>query len=273
MNILEILGIPYFKNGSGIHIKEKNKGKFTQSAKQHGMGVQEFASYVLSNKDKYSSTLVKRANFAHNARAWKHKEGGVIKAQEDPVKTFDITNPSFFSQQWYTFVDQNSTPFPIVNKAPIDENELAKRQAWAESAGNDKARSPKGASGRYQIMPATLKEYQEKTKDIGDIYDPKYNRKVRDFEYNRYNHSDLVNRGNPSDSVRVGRKLAIYNYGFGNVRKALNKAESAGINTTTNFDWLQCLPKETQDYINFVLRGKNTGAHRNNEAYQNRNNK
>jgi hypothetical protein len=39
MEILEILGIPYFKNGSGIHIKEKNKGKFTQSAKQHGMGV------------------------------------------------------------------------------------------------------------------------------------------------------------------------------------------------------------------------------------------
>jgi hypothetical protein len=39
MNILELFRIPYFKNGSGIHIKEKNKCKFTQSAKQHGMGV------------------------------------------------------------------------------------------------------------------------------------------------------------------------------------------------------------------------------------------
>jgi hypothetical protein len=38
-------------------------------------------------------------------------------------------------------------------------------------------------------MPATLKEYQEKTKDIGDIYDSTYNRKVRDFEYNRYDHT------------------------------------------------------------------------------------
>ena len=72
MNILELLKIPYFKNGSGIHIKEKNKGKFTKSAKQHGMGVQEFASHVLNNKDKYSPTLVKRANFAHNASNWKH---------------------------------------------------------------------------------------------------------------------------------------------------------------------------------------------------------
>lgn len=30
MNILELLGIPYFKKGSGIHIKKKNRGKFTE---------------------------------------------------------------------------------------------------------------------------------------------------------------------------------------------------------------------------------------------------
>lgn len=184
MEILEILGIPYFKKGSGIHIKKENRGKFTEYC--GGKVTQECIDKA---KKSNNPTLRKRATFAENSRAWKHKEGGVIKAQEDSVKTFDITNPSFFSQSWYTYVDQNSTPFPIVNEAPIDENELAKRQAWAESAGNDKARSPKGASGRYQIMPATLKEYQEKTKDIGDIYDPKYNRKVRDFEYNRYNHT------------------------------------------------------------------------------------
>ena len=76
MNILEQMKVPYFKEGSEIHIKEKNKGKFTQSAKQHGMGVQEFASHVLSNKDNYSPTLVKRANFARNAKAWKHQKGG-----------------------------------------------------------------------------------------------------------------------------------------------------------------------------------------------------
>jgi hypothetical protein len=34
-----IFGIPYLKGGSGIHIKEENKGKFTASAKAHGMGV------------------------------------------------------------------------------------------------------------------------------------------------------------------------------------------------------------------------------------------
>ena len=30
MEILEIMGIPYFKKGSGIHIKKKNRGKFTE---------------------------------------------------------------------------------------------------------------------------------------------------------------------------------------------------------------------------------------------------
>jgi hypothetical protein len=39
MEKIEIFGIPYLKEGSEIHIKDKNKGKFTASAKAHGMGV------------------------------------------------------------------------------------------------------------------------------------------------------------------------------------------------------------------------------------------
>jgi len=33
---MKIFGCPIFKNGSGIHIKEKNRGKFTASAKAAG---------------------------------------------------------------------------------------------------------------------------------------------------------------------------------------------------------------------------------------------
>jgi hypothetical protein len=43
------------------------------------MGVQEAASHVMANKDKYSSTVVKRANFAKNASKWKHAEGGEVE--------------------------------------------------------------------------------------------------------------------------------------------------------------------------------------------------
>lgn len=72
---------PSFKKGGHIHIKKKNRGKFTESAKRAGMGVQEYARHVLANKDKYSSTLVKRANFARNAKKFKHEDGGILKYQ------------------------------------------------------------------------------------------------------------------------------------------------------------------------------------------------
>jgi hypothetical protein len=59
---------PSFKKGGSIHIKKKNRGKFTAAAKRAGMGVQEFANHVLANKDKYSATQIKRANFAKNSK-------------------------------------------------------------------------------------------------------------------------------------------------------------------------------------------------------------
>ena len=64
------LGLQQLQNhnsGKDIHIKKANRGKFTEAANEHNMGVQEFARQVLSApKGKYSSTLRKRANFARN---------------------------------------------------------------------------------------------------------------------------------------------------------------------------------------------------------------
>ena len=65
-----------YKDGGGIHIKDSKKGTFTAAAKKRGMGVQEFASKVLANKDSYSPAMVKKANFARNASHWKHGDGG-----------------------------------------------------------------------------------------------------------------------------------------------------------------------------------------------------
>lgn len=54
-------------SGKDIHIKKANRGKFTEAANEHNMGVQEFARHVLSAPEgKYSLTLRKRANFARN---------------------------------------------------------------------------------------------------------------------------------------------------------------------------------------------------------------
>lgn len=70
-----------YGNGGSIHIDPSKKGTFTAAAKRHGMGVQEFASHVLSNKDNYSSVMVRKANFARNAAKW-HEDGGELNPSE-----------------------------------------------------------------------------------------------------------------------------------------------------------------------------------------------
>jgi hypothetical protein len=75
--------LPFAKGGlmqgrSGIYIKPENRGKFTAWAKSKGMDVQEAASQVMANKEKYSPTIVKRANFAKNAAGWNKADGGQI---------------------------------------------------------------------------------------------------------------------------------------------------------------------------------------------------
>lgn len=73
-------------DGGPIHIAKNKRGTFTAAATKHGMGVQEFAGHVLTNKDKYSPAMVKKANFARNAAKW-HALGGHLFAlggEEDP---------------------------------------------------------------------------------------------------------------------------------------------------------------------------------------------
>lgn len=88
--------IPY-QTGGEIHIKEKNRGKFTEAAKRAGKSVQAYAAQILANKENYSPTLVKRANFARNASKFKHQEGGNRPSFEEyyqslPAYKNDTTN-------------------------------------------------------------------------------------------------------------------------------------------------------------------------------------
>lgn len=82
-----------FAKGGGIHIDPSKKGTFTAAAKKHGQSVQEFARRVLANKDEYSSSMVKKANFARNAAKW-HDDGGWI---EERVPFNDPYNKSYKS--------------------------------------------------------------------------------------------------------------------------------------------------------------------------------
>ena len=68
MNILEFL-----KNGSGIHIKKKNRGSFTRWC---GGNVTE--ECIRRGKASSNPKIRKKAIFADNARHFKHQQGGTI---------------------------------------------------------------------------------------------------------------------------------------------------------------------------------------------------
>lgn len=71
MEDLEIFGIPYLANGSGIHIKKENRGKFTATKKRTGKTTEE----LTHSKNPLTR---KRAIFAQNAKKWKHEDGGNV---------------------------------------------------------------------------------------------------------------------------------------------------------------------------------------------------
>ena len=76
-----------FKDG-GIFIKPSKRGTFTAAAKKRGMGVQEFASKVLANKEDYSPAMVKKANFARNASKW-HDDGGPLDTRMELLRRLE----------------------------------------------------------------------------------------------------------------------------------------------------------------------------------------
>ena len=84
--------IKEFSSGGSIHIDPSKRGTFTAAATKHGMGVQEFASQVLSNKEDYSPAMVKKANFARNASHW-HDIGGELEDLESKIYEANSIEP------------------------------------------------------------------------------------------------------------------------------------------------------------------------------------
>lgn len=87
-------------HGGKIYIKPSKRGTFTAAAKRRGLGVQEFASKVLANKENYSPAMVKKANFAKNFGGHRKDEGGykeqakdILKEQVDGLKSKNSKNP------------------------------------------------------------------------------------------------------------------------------------------------------------------------------------
>lgn len=89
MEILEIMNVPYYKKGKGIHIKKKNRGKFTEYC-----GGEVTNECIQKAKKSKNPTLRKRAIFAQNARGWakKHSGGGETYTKEQEAVRRALTS-------------------------------------------------------------------------------------------------------------------------------------------------------------------------------------
>ena len=151
--------------------------------------------------------------------------------------------------------------------APIDWDEVKRRQAFMETGFKDNTVSRAGAKGRYQIMPTTAAEYTKKTGETGDLADPAFNERVRDFYMDSLLDRSWINNEESADSIIAGKAFAAYNYGPTNTYRALNKAKASGVDINNTFDWLSYMPQETRNYVNFVLRNQDINKHKNNAEY------
>lgn len=73
----------YSAYGGPIHIDKNKIGSFTREADKRGLGIQEFANKVLAHKNNYSTSMVKKANFAINASKW-YDAGGSLEEDLSP---------------------------------------------------------------------------------------------------------------------------------------------------------------------------------------------
>ena len=150
-------GSMFFDEGGKIRIAPSKKGTFTAAAKKHSMGVQEFASKVLANKDNYSPAMVKKANFARNAAKW-HANGGHLYLL--PNETNDYTNQLYFGNYPGLFGMYNNP----------------ERQAYIEDAVNyaaAQAELDKDLNSEKDRIPYQIREEASPIRNTGKTASPK----------------------------------------------------------------------------------------------------
>lgn len=112
---------------------------------------------------------------------------------------------------------------------------MVKAQMLAESAADPKARSAAGACGLMQFMPATWAEWGKHE----DIFNPEASIRAG-CAYMRWLTEQLT---------EYSMALAAYNWGIGNVKRAIEKHGST---------WDMAIPQETFMYLERInsIRGQ-----------------
>ena len=118
---------------------------------------------------------------------------------------------------------------------------LLKRQMLAESGGNPRAVSPRGAKGLMQFMPGAWREWGE-----GDPFDPEASIRAgaayMSFLLSRFEEI-------PDERERYKFALAAYNAGRANVNRCLEYARQAAGAPGSFEEWVAAGPRPWQQKV------------------------
>ena len=152
-----------------IHIKDKNKGKFTASAKAAGKSVQEYAKSVLSNPNA-TPLQRRRANFARNSVKWKHANGGtILKMQLAGKMPGTKSQYNNVTQIYQALVDKGVTP-----QAALDlTNQKVAEKGWTGFATGDNKKYPNAQSFAQHLIDWHSRMYPDslKAQNFQQYYD------------------------------------------------------------------------------------------------------
>lgn len=162
-------------------------------------------------------------------------------------------------QEGHWFEKKYDYEFPKIPEPEQKYNydELRHRQIFKESSMNPNAKSSQEAIGLYQIRPVALAEYNQRNKTNytqNDLRNPSINTIVRDWTINFLSKRPWVTKGNPSDQVKLSKIYAAYNWGSGNLAKYLNNQKEKGVDIYNSTDWVNGLPAETKNYVNYIVQ-------------------
>ncbi len=151
-------------------------------------------------------------------------------------------SPDVIREIWITKISERPVPDeakPYVGKLkPIfSEKKVPSQLVWlaeVESSFDPEARSPAGAAGLFQLMPATAKEYGLRTWPFDQRLDPEPSARAA--------ASHLARLHEKFKDWRL--TLAAYNAGEGTVQNLLKKRKATTYDAIASY-----LPAETQMYV------------------------
>ena len=171
---------------------------------------------------------------------------------------FETQDKSIFGTVGKQYRQPSSNSKSIVKKTTEAglTPDILRRQAFAESTFNPKAKSSAGYMGLGQIGNDVISDYKKATGvSKVDPYNPVQNAQVQKWAMNQIYNAEFVNKPGQDPQVRLAKTLASYNWGKGNVREYLTKQKKKGVDIYNSLNWVEDLPKETRDYIHKIQLG------------------